>query len=300
MNLPNSPINKEVVMNLPNYIKSECGDLCFKHLVGSALFNNTSKNSDVDWLCVHKSTFIWNPLYIHHYDHSIVSYTDFVNENLSIDMKNLVCAFTQVKEKQQIPHLSMILSHLYAIKYELITDIRDTEAFEFYLDWLQSPGNAGMFWNNIKNLSWRYLDTIPDNDRNWSQEFDDSEKHMECKKTWENLGLTRLPIVNKNLGYDNNQARRAFQDLFIIQSILLPNSMITDDQRNFLNRVRNGEVPFDEYKLAKKHIWKQTRLALESWHHIYFLGYGYSLEESQHKKVFGTRGIINLINRYLE
>jgi hypothetical protein len=189
---------------------------------------------------------------------------------------------------------------LYAIKYDLITDIHDTEAFEFYVDWLKSPGKACVFWQNIKDLSWRHLDSIPDNDCNWSQEFDDSVKHMEYKKTWENLGILRHPIVDKNLGYDISQARRAFQDLFIIQSILLPNSTITDDQRNFLNRVKNGEVSFDEYKRAKKYIWKQTRQALESLHHVYFLGYGYSLEESHHKKVFGTRGTMNLINRYTD
>jgi len=281
-------------------IQRECGDLCFKHLIGSKLINNASKISDVDWLCVHRSALIWDPLSINHNDYSIVPYTDFVNDSVSIDMTSLISTLTQVKEVQSISHFSKILSHLYAIKYVLITDIRDTEEFEFYLDWLKSPGNASIFWQNIKGLSWRYLDTIPNNDCNWSQEFDDSVKHMECKKTWENLQIATFPTVDKNLGYDSIHARRAFQDLFIIQSILLPNSTITDDQRNFLNRVKNGEVPFDEYKLAKKYIWKQTRRALESLHHLYFLGYGYSLEESHHKKVFGTRGTMNLINRYTD
>ena len=280
-------------------IESECGDLCFKHLIGSALINNTSSNSDVDWFCVHKTILIWDPLFTNHDNrYSNVVHTDFVNDNISIDMKNLVSTFTQMKEVQSISYFSKILSHLYAIKYELITDIRDTEAFEFYVDWLKSPGNAFGFWQNIQGLIWKYLDTIPNNDCNWSQGFNDSVKHIECKKTWENLHAGSFPTVNRNLGYDNNHARRSFQDLFIVKSILLPNSMITDDQRNFLNRVKNGEVPFDEYKIAKSIIWKDTRLALESLHHRYFLGYGYSLEESQHKEVFGTRGTINLINRY--
>ena len=279
-------------------IKNECGDLLFKHLVGSTLIDNASPTSDVDWFNVHKSILIWDPLFItRNNSYSFVCYADFVNDSISIDITELIKTFTQATEIQSISYYSKILSHLYAIKYELISDIRDAEAFEFYLDWLKSPGIANIFWINIQTMFWKYLEAIPDNECNWSQDFDDSVKHAECKTSWGKLQVLSWPVVNKNLGYDNIHARRAFQDLFILKSILLSNSSITDDQRNFLNRVKNGEVPFDEYKKAKKIIWQDARLALESCHNLYFLGHGYSLEYSLQKKVFGIKGILNLIDK---
>jgi hypothetical protein len=287
-------------------IISECGDLWFKHLVGSALINNRSSSSDVDWFNVHKISLCnmnsSDPLFnVYDNRYSMVAYADFVsdtvNDNVAIDLKELVSILTQIKKEQPRSTYSRILSHLYAIKYELITDIKDREAFEFYIDWLKSPGVAHIFWINLKNMYYKYLNSIADNDCNWSQDFDGSDKHIEYKKAWETLQEIQYPTVNKNLGYDSINAKRAFQDLLIIKSILLPNSMVNDEERNFLNRIKDGKVSFDEYKSAKKHLWKQTRLALESLHHIYFLGHGYSLEESVSKKVFGYRGLLNLIDK---
>ena len=100
-------------------IISECGDLCFRHLIGSALINNRSPDSDVDWLNVHKISLTIDPFFSAYNNHySIVNYTDTGNDNAtlndstSIDVKELINILTQLKDLQPLPYYSKILSHL--------------------------------------------------------------------------------------------------------------------------------------------------------------------------------------------
>jgi hypothetical protein len=275
-------------------VRNECGDVFFKHLIGSRLIGNASLNSDIDWFMAHGVSLSMSMFDLGYSSLSIIPHTNYIDDSISFDMSTIIGALINPKNIH-IMYLSKIISHLYAVKYELVSDIRNREIFDLYVDWLKTPGFAHTFWLTVKDIYWKYLDNIPDNECNWSQDFDGSTKHIDSRMVWNNLQVP-YPTVNSNVGYDNLFAKRLFQDIFIIKSILLADTPISNMQKIFLNRVRNAEVNFDEYKSAKKVLWKQTRITLENFNHFYFLGSGYSIEESMQKKTLGVKGLYNLID----
>ena len=290
--MPNQPLH---------HLSRELGSIVFQHLIGSNLIGAAGATSDTDWFSGHKTVIfnsserLGNFSQVHHAD-----FQASLVETSSFDLSQLVHNLTHPKDVNYQIIFSKILSHLYAVKYQLVVVIKDKAVYDLYLDWLKSPGWAINFWGVIRSVYWTYLDNIPDQECNWSQKFDGSNHHANRKAAWDTLHQATYPTVNTALGYDAVYARRAFQDLFVIKSILLPNSPITEEQKQFLHRLRAEQVSFDEYRTAKKLLWKQTRLALESIHQLYFLGEGDSLEQSMAKKLFGVRGLCNFMDHLLE
>ena len=109
----------------------ECGSLIFSHTVGSALIDNRSEDSDVDILSVYTHSMSVNMLIPIDIDVTSVHSTEYktpVIDGLSVTGISLVYDLINDTE---IPMstLSKIISHLYAVKYNLMLSVDDKEVF---------------------------------------------------------------------------------------------------------------------------------------------------------------------------
>ena len=289
-------------------ISNECNDLIFEHYVGSVLIDNTSAESDIDLFRIYKNEFfivepgIWLDTTVMHIasrycNGEALKYrkpaenSDIINTSILNLLDVLTC---QTVEVTNISMLSQVLSHLYAIKYNLILEIKDQELYHLYVDWLKNPAISGIFWNRIKQVFWGILNSLPDKDNNWSQKFNGSAEHIQLRDQWL-LYNKKYPIVNEKIGYDALNFKRIIQDIVIATCVLTPNSIVTTEQKQYLNRIRDGVLPFEEYKLVKSHVWKQFRVAVESMAQGYYLGEGYSIEEAKQKNMFGVESFFNFL-----
>jgi hypothetical protein len=277
---------------------TECGNIIFEHYVGSALINNRSENSDYDIFRVHKtlgSTSIEATLLIGAQlgNISYNSLEKFKKEYFSHNIIDLICVAT-VKDYTNVAGLTRYLSHLYAMKYGLVSDIKDQEIFNFYSNWLRAPGIGNVFWESYKGTLWMYFTSMPDKKFNWYDNFDGTSRHLEAKKNWAALKCPS-PNIDPELGYDPVLAKYLFQTLYIAGCVLTPNRKVSEDEKLILRRVRDREVSYEEYLELKKSAWLIFRDAYWESGACYFLGTGDTLEESKEKNTFGIRGIKNLL-----
>jgi hypothetical protein len=274
----------------------ECGSLIFSHTVGSALIDNRSEDSDVDILSVYTHSMSVNMLIPIDIDVTSVHSTEYktpVIDGLSVTGISVVYDLINDTE---IPMstLSKIISHLYAVKYNLMLSVDDKEVFNFYNDWLRSPGFAPHFWNRAKTVLWQALSSLPDVSCNWSQKFDGSDSHIASRDTWTKTRNSKYPVVDPILGYDSWLALKTFQTIFVARAVLLPNCLVSDDEKQFLKRLKYGKVSFEEYTQSKKTVWRKFRIAGEGPHSFYFLGEGYNLEDSKNRNIYGISGLNKL------
>jgi len=274
----------------------ECGSLIFSHTVGSALIDNRGEDSDIDILSVYTHSMSINMLIPIDIDVTSVhsaEYTNPVIDGLSMTGISLVHSLINNTE---IPMstFSKIISHLYAVKYNLMLSVDDKEVFNFYNDWLKSPGFAPHFWNRARDVISYSLLSLPDVTCNWSQKFNGSDAHITARNNWTKTRNSKFPVVDPILGYDNWLALKMFQTTFIATAVLLPNCTVSDDEKQFLKRLKYGKVPFGEYALAKKTAWQKFRKTVEGPYSFYFLGEGYNLEDSKNKNIYGSSGLNKL------
>jgi hypothetical protein len=289
-------------------ISNECNDLIFEHYVGSVLIDNSSTDSDIDLFRIYKNEFviidsgIWHEtavmdIALRYCNTNALHYMKSEEKldvtNISI-LKLLDLLSCQDTKDVDISMLSRAVSHLYAIKYNLILEIKDQELYNLYIDWLKSPAISGIFWDRIKQVFWGSLDSLPDKEKNWSQKFDGSQEHSQLREQWL-MYNKKYPVVDEKVGYDTVNCKRIIQDILIATCILTPNKIITNEEKQYLNRIREGSLPFKEYKQVKSHVWKQFRTAVESMTQAYYLGEGYSIEEARQKNMFGVESFFNFL-----
>jgi hypothetical protein len=290
-----------------NKLIFDCDDVCFQHPIGSELINIRSEDSDFDVLQVCKSKIFTNSKKFSYVPHdidfsSIYHYqsSDFkIHDFMTVTGNSIILSLLNRRKPSAID-LGKILSHLYAIKYNLIEKIDDKETFDLYTNWLKVPGLANLFWDFVKSTLWNMLATSPTKELNWSQNFDNSEKHNETKKRYYELGINRYPTVDSMLGYDIIQYKKSLQIIFIAKSLLSFDSVVSDEELFFLNRIKNRQVSYEEYQVSLKKIWKDFRIASESIHQCYFLGKGYTLDESKEQGLFGTAGIRKVMAAFIK
>lgn len=291
-------------------IVRECSDLVFSHYIGSQLFNNRTSTSDCDVLKVHKTKLYsiddclllnnflnisdQNFFEVPSFEEKNINKKVIIEDSLSIDFLTLILYLIDDKKINTVI-LSKVVSHLYAIKYNLITDIKNYDIYNFYLNWLNSPGVGSHFWYKYKQILWLTISSLPDKDFNWSQKYDNSDEHKNSKKNWDLLEGARYPSVDNKLGYDPIETKRIIQDLMICTSILTHNPLCQED-KEILTDLKNHQVNFNDYSSLKKKTWKKFRVASESLNSVYFLGSGYSLEKSKTKETYGILGLKNLFN----
>lgn len=286
----------------PKIIK-ECGTEIFSHYYGSRLIDNARDNSDYDILTIHKTE-----VSLGLFDCSNITYFENIENKETKDIHSLsfidLLSVLMEDIENSPPHSSILIkvvNHLYAMKYDLLLDIYDEDIFNFYKNWLKSPGNARHFWlNKIRNHFWSALSTLPTKDFNWSQKFNGSDEHIKAKAVWEELRWVRYPIVDKQLGYDPIAAKAILQTLLIAKCVLSKNTQISTDEKIFLQQLKNNQISFKEYSFFKEKIWKEFRLATESLHFEYFLGEGFTITDARAKKVFASKGLNNLLSMTFE
>lgn len=290
-------------------IVKECGDLIFDHYIGSELLNNRAESSDYDLLKVHKTKFSINDCFIENhilnmskqsffnvpfFENKIVKEQTVTEDTVSIDILALLLYLIDI-EKSNVVLLSKIASHLYAVKYNLVTNIKDHNIYSFYVEWLKSPGIAHLFWQKYRQILWTSLSSLPDKNLNWSQKYNNSIEHETAKNNWEILEFPRYPTVDSELGYDPLETKRIIQTLMICTAILT-NESLSQENKNLLTDLKNHQINFNDYLVFKKTTWKQFRIASESLNSLYFLGDGHSIEESKIKGTYGLQGLKNLFN----
>jgi len=279
----------------------ECGSLIFSHTVGSALIDNRSEDSDVDTFNVYTHSMSVNmliPIDIDLTNVNSVEYKTPLVDELSITGISLV--YNLINDTEIPSHtFAKIIMHLYAVKYNLMLSVDDKEVFNFYNDWLKSPGFAPHFWRRAKNNLWQRLSSLPDLTCNWSQKFDGSAPHIAAKEIWSKTH-TKYPLVDPIVGYDTWLAQKTFATIFCAKAVLLPNCRVSDDEKQFLKRLKYGKASFEEYTQAKKSAWRNFKAAVESMHSFYFLGEGYNLEESKNRNIYGSSGLNKLTQMLLD
>lgn len=282
-------------------IYEECGDLLFEHNVGSILIGTQTDTSDVDAFQVYITRYCPRLYGLHipkGIDFTKICYAEINTDNKLLDIYG-VTMYTLIRtllfdEIDHPVHLSKTISHLYAVKNEQITTVYQEEAFCFYVNWLKSPGFSSQFWSRVKNVFFNHLSCIPDQECNWSQKFDGSSEHTQKKETWEQLKILQYPVVNKEVGYDVFQARKVLQTLLVAKSILLQQKGILDNEKDFLLRLKDHQVTFDEYKKVKGVIWREFRKAVEDNSLSFLGGSSHSIETSKKLGTYGIDGIEKL------
>ena len=273
----------------------ECGSLIFSHTVGSALIDNRSEDSDIDTFKVYTHSMSVNmliPIDIDLTNVNSVEYQTPLIDEFSTTGISLV--YDLINDNEMPAHtFSKIISHLYAVKYNLMLSVDDKEIFNFYNDWLKSSGFAPQFWRRAKNNLWQRLSSLPDTACNWSQKFDGSAAHITARDNWTKIN-TRYPVIDPTVGYDIWLAQKTFQTIFVAKAVLLPNCLVSDAEKLFLKKLKYGKVSFEEYTQAKKSTWRNFKAAVESMHSFYFLGEGYNLEESKNRNIYGSIGLNKL------
>jgi hypothetical protein len=279
------------------------------------LIDTNSTNSDIDLFKVYKNDFFlidlcdWDKSLVmdiasNYFSDPSLHYADYnkIGGNIStyktditsISILNLLNELT-TKKQGNPALLSKLLSHLYAIKYNLILEIKNQELYNHYLDWLQSPGIAGIFWNRAKKMLWSLLNSLPDRDKNWSQDFNGSPEHIQMKNEWLSCEQP-FPTVDKTLGYDTVSFRRVAQSILVAISVLTDKT-ISYQEKIYLKKIKEGSLTFEEYKQLKTYIWKEFRKAVEDMHQSYYLGRGYSIEEATQKNIYGVTAFFNFLSK---
>jgi hypothetical protein len=297
-------------------IINECNELIFEHHVGSVLINTNTTYSDIDLFRVYKNDLFlidlcdWDKSLVrdiasNYFSDSSLHYADYnkIGGNISthktditsISILNLLNELT-TKTDGNPALLSKLISHLYAVKYNLILEIKNQELYNYYIDWLQSPGIAGLFWYRAKKMLWATLSSLPDRNKNWSQEFDGSPEHIQMRKEWMSYDQV-YPTVDKILGYDSVNFRRIAQTILVATCVLTDNKTITDQEKIYLKKLREKSLTFEEYKQLKIYIWKEFRKAVEDMYQTYYLGRGYSIEEAKQKNIYGITAFFNFLSK---
>lgn len=280
----------EVVENY--HFGEECGEPICQHLIGSTLLENNI-DSDLDFMTLHKSIIVSPDFQLA--DFSYVGYNEQKSDK-DYSSFSFLNHIMNLCDRERIPHFSTlgkIFSHLYAIKYDLITDIYDKEVFDLYKNFLLSPGLATSFWFKSKNVYRDCHFSLPDRDVNWVGGFDGSPLHSIKKKTWENLSMFRDAHIDDTVGYDRYNAKKLYQNI-IVGTCVLNSVRISYDQKNFLNKLKQGSLEYSEYQKTRKDIWNNFEGAVCSIRHQHFLGHGYDIQTSIDSNTFGNRGIMNM------
>lgn len=285
-------------------VNRELGNPIFEHYIGSELINSRTEGSDYDILKIYTDKLIINDNFLIGFlpslDWSINKMSFDTNNEICIDYKHmsmyaLISGLLDTKD-DFIVNLSWIVSHLYAIKFNIIKYIYNEDLFALYKKWLMVPGNSRNFWNKCRNQFYLELICLPDKTFNWSQMFNGSTEHISAKENWDKLntlGILRYPTVEK-VGYDPIATKRVFAHL-IICTCILNDRLISNSESSVLMKIKNHEIKFDEYLQLKKYIWSEFRKATESINAVYFLGKGLSMEESLDSTLYGIYGITNLV-----
>lgn len=293
------------------HFKCECGDLVLDHDIGSRLIGTASADSDFDKFHIYKTKIVifpgFNPL--NEIDTNFENTHEKLNSNIydvtsmydvtSISFIELIEYLCLSKDLNGVL-LAKILQHLYAIKNNHSSlNIHNNETYEMYVNWLRSPGAAENFWLTCRNKLNQLLVSLPDKEYNWSQQFNSSEEHIQARDTWSSL-KNQWPKVDKKTGYDPTESRIIFSNLLLGESILSDNKTISTSDLNFLIKLRNCKINFSQYKSFKKDIWERFFDATGTMNARYFLGDGYSINESKNKNVYGFSGLNNLIEKMTE
>jgi hypothetical protein len=291
-------------------ITNEYNELIFEHYVGSKLIDNCSENSDIDLFSVYKNDLVivdpglWEDstlldIAINNVNTSVIHYDKLV-ENVNLDVTNVsildLLNNLSSSKIENSAHLSKIVSHLYAVKYNLISEIKNQELFNLYVDWLKTPTNSGLFWYKIKTAYWARLSSLPDRENNWSQEYDSSDKHTQMKKDWEQYDST-WPVVDNRIGYDGILSKKIIQSILIATCVLTPNKIITTEEKQYLNKIREGLLSFEDYKVVKSYVWKKFRSVSDTMTQCYYLGEGYSIEEAKQKNMYGIESFFKFLSK---
>lgn len=288
---------------------NECGTLMFQHRVGSKILGTDTDTSDIDMLNVYTqrsqlSCLTPTSISLHN-----ICYEERLDNGgngdcyaiTGIDLVN-----TFINEFNHSPtHLSKILSHLLVMKLnqdkDAEIDIRQTEAFNFYSDWIKSPGISMCFWDKVANVLFTHLSMIPDKTCNWAQKYDGSDEHDKRKRLWESIQPLQYPIVSSNVGYDTLQASRVIQTLIVAKAVLSDSQCeITQQERDLVLGIKQHQVEFDEYKKLSTQVWKKFRIEYEQNKKFLIGGYLHSIEESKQYSTFGLDGIERLIKLFSE
>lgn len=281
----------EIVENY--HFGEECGEPICQHLIGSTLLENNI-DSDFDYMTLNKSIIVSPDFELG--DFGYVGYNE-QNSDKDYSSFSFVNHIMNLCDRKCIPHtstLSKIFSHFYAMKYDSITDIYDREIFDLYKNFLLSPGLATSFWLKSKNKFRDCHFSLPDRDVNWANRFDGSPLHCIKKKTWESLSMFVDTKVDDIIGYDRYYAKKIYQSI-IVATCVLQGVKVSDDQKLFLNKVKHGELEYEDYQKTRKDVWNDFEKVVNSVRHQHFLGHGYDIRASVDSNTFGNRGIMNIL-----
>jgi hypothetical protein len=273
----------------------ECGRILLKHRIGSKLLGTTTEDSDDDYMNLHKSMIVSPDFGLGSFDYVGVSRNDLNEDQSCFSMIGHILNLVDRKKNVHPSTLGKIFSHLYAVKHDLIDEIYDRDSYDLYHDFLLSPGYANGFWLKSRELFSVLKFAIPDRECDWIDHFDNSPLHSIKKAKWGELGKFREPEVDDELGYDLYYSKRFLQDMIVVTAVLnQEGKKIDQEKKDFIIRLKNKSVEFDEYKEIKEELWHDFHGALSSVRHQYFLGEGHDIEQSISRKTFGNRGLINL------
>jgi hypothetical protein len=285
------------VWHIENY--EEIGDVLFSHPVGSDLCGTRISSSDFDRLHICKSVtgfsfFGWLAKFN---DVQTVtpnlSNCQIYDDNYYWTGHHTISQFMNMGNIHPV-HLSKIISHLAAIKFDKVDNITDPIVFKKYKQWLQSPGLGPIFWLVFsKRINYSMMG-LPDLENNWSQPIGAlTEPLLKSKEYWRMSGETAWPEIKPGLGYDPFLSAKIFQTILLAINILKNSpEILTSDEQEFIIKLKHGSIGYAAYK-------KQKNLILHQLNEIkicrYLLGYGDTLENSKQLKTFGFDGVTRML-----
>lgn len=265
----------------------------FQHEFGSRLLECHREQSDLDvmkfYTCSKKPKLYQDG---HSVDNILTTVSNdsngLVEETLNLTLVQILKPM--LLGPDDIITTNKIIYHLAAMKFEKIEKIYQPEIFQQYLTYLKSAGKSVVFWLAAKNILYKELASLPDQDFNWPVAPNQSAETQQAFQLFKETGNPRYPAV-EGCGYDPIMSRKLFQSLFLATNILNNHSeMISQDQRQLLIKLTYGHIPLDQYKDLKKSVWRQFRQATESLGHLYFLGQGYDLQQTVEHGFYGQQG----------
>ena len=284
-------------MTVTNY--EEIGDVLFSHPIGSDLCGTRISSSDFDRLhiCKEVTGFSFFSLPIKFNDVQTLtpnlSNCQVHDDNYYWTGHHTVSQFVNTRDIDSC-QFSKVISHLAAIKFNKVDDIKDPIVFEKYKQWLQSPGLGPFFWPAFSKRIDCSMMGLPDLENNWSQPVGElTDKLRKSKEYWDLSGEFCWPEIKPGLGYDPRLSAKLFQTILLATNILKNSpEILTTEEQEFIIDLKCGNIGYNGYK-------KQKSLILHRFQEVtnlsYFLGYGDSVEHSKHLKTFGLDGIMQIL-----
>lgn len=283
-----------------NFYLYKLEDSIFDHAIGSGLLDTTTEHSDIDSLSIHQFSRVLKSCSIHkryyEYEKLFTSYNSIDNTHYAGSY--LVRTFLE-PESGWVDTYNKLISHLAAVKFKHHSlQIHNEEIYQEYEHWLRVPGKASLWWEHIKNHLYKYLSLLPDSDFNWSSNADSNDEYSKIRDEWFNFN-TVYPTI-ESCGYSPKISAYVFQSLILGKNILDRKSteLISNDEKEFILKLKTGSLSLKEYQDAKKYIWTLFRKSTETPTQTYLLGEGYNFSHANKTGYVGPLGDKKLLKKF--